>query len=66
MTKNLMVISHYTKKTLISFLKLQPSTTIGSNRGMFANLVKLGCGYCLKQEKVSPNEALKNLEKYFR
>jgi hypothetical protein len=61
-----MVISHYTKKTLNCFLKLQPSTTVGSNRGMFDIFVKLGFGNRFKQKKVSPNQALKNLEKYFK
>ena len=64
---NVLVIVHLSKKALNKYLK-QNMQTSGPARGMFNSIIKLGLTKYSRmvKGKVSPQQALKTLEKYFK
>jgi len=39
---NVLVLSHYTKKTLNRYMEIPASVQVGSTRGLFQGLIKIG------------------------
>jgi len=63
---NFLVISHYSKKSLEKFLKIQAPA--GPAKGMFNTLLKFGFEKkgAVKNKKITNQEAQKLLDKYFK